>query len=71
MCSAALPGWSDLKFLLRIRNRIAPANLTGVLCHRPAETVEQRFKSALAGDTYFLKGRAGGQTFLKGRLTQQ
>jgi hypothetical protein len=58
-CSAALPDWSDLKFLLRIRNRIAPANLTGVLCHRPAENGGAIFKYVPAGDKTFLKVQLG------------
>jgi hypothetical protein len=59
MCSAALPGWCDLKFLLRIRNRIAPANLAGLLCHRPAENGGAMFKSVPAGDKTFSKVQSG------------
>ena len=59
MCSAALPGRCDLKFLLRIRNRIALANLTGLLCHRPAENGGALFKSVPAGDKTFSKVQPG------------
>ena len=62
--------WCDLKCLLRIRNHITPANVTGVLCHRPAETAEQ-CSNLSRPETKRSERSSQDQSFLKGRLTLQ